>query len=385
MAASVFFNWPTAKRVGIRGQMVRRNGWTTKWWKFQGGIWWLVTDAETRVIRNTDYTREDLRALDWTNMPADCVTAALADAGKTCPETVDPTDPVYIVDPPYTPPTGDPGDPTDPPTTPTPVVDPPADFPTDPGDPPAARPPGDGGGGGGGGGGGKPRPPRPPRPPKPGPTVTLSLMDSRNACYDCSGFGGMQTTTISGTATVAGGSESVYAVTVTRGGKIVSHGTVGPGGSHGFAENVTAAPCHTFRYKARAWAPGMADAVAQESIRMQGCCSGELSIHAYYLSEWGYHTCDNAVFDVDLNGIALGQINLNNGSDGGDRSSNLSASEAQVTAAKAVNPVLTLSFVCALGYCHSGVAYVEVYGANGLIWEGNQDSTTLELPSCPAV
>lgn len=378
MAASVFFNWPTAKRVGIRGQMVRRNGWTTKWWKFQGGIWWLVTDAETRVIRNTDYTREDLRALDWTNMTADCVTAALADAGKTCPETVDPTDPVYIIDPPYTPPTGDPADP---PTTPTPVVDPPADFPTDPGDPPAAKPPG--------GGGGKPPPPRPPHPPIPGPTLTIELTDSNSNCYG--GGDELKTTTILGAVSMGTTSDpkanGTYFCTVRYGSKIVANQTIVPGGNFGFTHQISGYPCSQHTFTARAWRSGVSDVIGSDSVTMQPYCVHPISIHAYYRAVWEYHICDNAVFDVDVNGVALGQINLNNGDDGGDRDAYLSATLGQMEAAFLVNPTITINFACALGYCHDGVAYVEVTDTvtGVVLFSGNQATASLELHFCPGL
>jgi hypothetical protein len=116
----------------------------------------------------------------------------------------------------------------------------------------------------------------PVRVPKTPPTVTITdLMDSRTTCYDCSGFGWQnQTTTISGTVHLAGGSESSYAVSVRRtGGGIVAHGTIGPGGSLGFADTVTSEPGHTCRYTATAWAPGSPDASVSASINMHECCS----------------------------------------------------------------------------------------------------------------
>lgn len=73
--SAIFFNWPTAKHAGLAGYNVRRKDWTTKWWKYSGGFWWVVTAAETRVVKNTDFTRKDLLALDWTNLSPDCVTA----------------------------------------------------------------------------------------------------------------------------------------------------------------------------------------------------------------------------------------------------------------------------------------------------------------------
>lgn len=400
MAASVFFNWPTAKRVGIRGQKVRRNGWTNKWWKYQGGLWWIVQDAYfvydmgyppvNRVVQNTDYTREDLLALDWTNMPVSCVTAALSDSGETCPKTVDPADPVYVVDPPYQPPTDptDPTTPTDPtdPTDPVVIVDPPPPLPPDPKDPPPVEPPG---GGGGGGGGGKPRPPRPPRPPIPGPTLTVVVSDTNTYCYG--GGSELKSTTFYGTVTLGTTADPKanggYFCTVRYGNTIVANQTLTPGGSFGFTYSVAGYPCSTHTFKARAWRSGVADVTASGSASFQPYCVHPISIHAYYRSEWGYHTCDAAVFDVDVNGIALGSINLNNGDDGGDRDAYLSATEEQMQAAFEVNPTITINFACALGYCHDGVAYVEVTDtvSGAVLFSGNQATATLELHFCPGL
>lgn len=108
-----------------------------------------------------------------------------------------------------------------------------------------------------------------------------------------------------------------------------------------------------------------------------------VDIHVYYLQEWNYHWCDSAVFNVDMNGVPLGQINLNNGNDGGTRHAYLTASEAQVTTAAATRPI-RLNFVCALPGCHSNVGYVEATNPlNGaVLYSGQQNSSVLQLSVC---
>jgi hypothetical protein len=111
-----------------------------------------------------------------------------------------------------------------------------------------------------------------------------------------------------------------------------------------------------------------------------------IDIHVYYRYEWGYHCCDAAVFDVDMNGVPLGQINLNNGTDCGSRDSVLTASQAQVTAAAAATGPIKLNFVCSYGQgaCHSNVGYVEATNPlNGaILYSGQQDDSVLELSVC---
>jgi hypothetical protein len=85
-----------------------------------------------------------------------------------------------------------------------------------------------------------------------------------------------------------------------------------------------------------------------------------------------------------MNGVPLGQIDLNNGSDGGSRDAYLSASTAQVQAAAATRPIV-INFVCALSSgCHEGIANVDVTNPlNGaILYSGNQSSTLLQLAVC---
>jgi hypothetical protein len=178
-----------------------------------------------------------------------------------------------------------------------------------------------------------------------------------------------------------------YFCTVWYGDKIVANQTITPGGSFGFMHVVTGYPCSSPTFKARAWRSGVSDVTASDSASLQPYCVHPISIHAYYRAEWGYHQCDAAVFDVDANGIALGQIDLNNGDDGGDRDAYLSATEEQMQAAFEVNPTITLNFACALGSCHSGVAYVEITDTvSGIVlFSGNQATATLALHFCPGL
>ena len=251
MATSVFFNWPSAKRVGIQGQKVRRNGWAATWWKYQGGLWWCLVDgAAPRVVRNTDYTRADLRALDWTNMPPGCATAALAKEGSACPAAVD----LAAVE-----------------TVSSAVSSAvsserywPLDFPSGVGDPPALMAPG-------GDESGSRKASRP-LPLLEGPRVAFQgLADTRVGCYEgtCSD---RQTTTISGEVRVTEGPSSMVVSIHRAGYGLVAHGSLWRGGGvFGWADLVEGHPGYLCRYTATVWAPGMADSKATASIAMQGC------------------------------------------------------------------------------------------------------------------
>jgi len=217
----------------------------------------------------------------------------------------------------------------------------------------------------------------------------LEVTDINSNCYG--GGNELKTTTVIGSVTMGTTTNpkanGIYFCTVRLGSKIVANQTIVPGGNFGFEAEVTGYPCAEFTFKARAWRSGVSDVTASDMVKLQPYCVHPISIHAYYRSEWGYHQCDNAVFDVDVNGVALGQIDLNNGDDGGDRDAYLSATQEQMEAAFAVNPTITINFACALGYCHDGVAYVEVTDtvSGVVLFSGNQATATLELHFCPGL
>ena len=351
--------------------MVRRNGWTTQWWAYQGGLWWLVTTSGWRVVQYSDYDRDDLRALDWTNLPPECVPAALEATGKNCPPLVDPAN---IFAPP----------------TPAPEEAPSwPDYPSDGDDAPPATPLGYGMmSGGGGGGGGRVRK-RKRRIPAGGPTLTIEAYDTNDDCYG--GGAILKSTEITGTVHMGSTdnpkANGIYFATVRHGSNILGSSTIVPGGNFSFSGTVTGLPCSQMTILARAWRSGVADVTASTTVQMQPYCIRPINIHAYYLEEWGYHGCDFAIFNVDINGIALGQIDINNIEDGGTRHSYLSASQAQMEAAFAINPTITINFTCALEWCHEGVAYIEVTDAltGQMLHSGYQDSATLDLHFCPGL
>jgi len=108
-----------------------------------------------------------------------------------------------------------------------------------------------------------------------------------------------------------------------------------------------------------------------------------IKIHAYYRSAWGYHRCDYARFNVDINGVPIGEVNLNNASDGGDRDSTLVASAEQVAAAAVTRPI-RVNFVCALPSCHGNVGQVEIRDlvTGAVMFTGFQNDAELELGTC---
>ena len=90
----VFYDWQTAVRAGRAGHMVRRRGWTTKWLRWLGGLWWLrVTGEAERVVRAADFGKADFEASDWTHMPPECIVEAEQQTGQTCPLPFIPVDP----------------------------------------------------------------------------------------------------------------------------------------------------------------------------------------------------------------------------------------------------------------------------------------------------
>lgn len=77
-------DWFSASAEAKTGRYIRRAGWTDRWWVWRG-VWWDVTEAESRVIRTTDYTRADLEARDWTTEAFDADPCAATPAFNSEP------------------------------------------------------------------------------------------------------------------------------------------------------------------------------------------------------------------------------------------------------------------------------------------------------------
>jgi hypothetical protein len=91
----VFYDWQTAERAARTvGHRVRRRGWTDKWLRWFGGLWWMLEDGEDpRVVQATDFGRDEFLATDWTHMPVSCITEIESQTGTACPAPFLPADP----------------------------------------------------------------------------------------------------------------------------------------------------------------------------------------------------------------------------------------------------------------------------------------------------
>jgi hypothetical protein len=81
------------------------------------------------------------------------------------------------------------------------------------------------------------------------------------------------------------------------------------------------------------------------------------------------HKCDAAVFNVLLNDVVIGEVNLNNLVDGGNRNGTVEVTEAQAIeiASKGGNSV-RLSLQCLLPNCHKDVAEIRITNSSGVIY-----------------
>jgi hypothetical protein len=139
-------------------------------------------------------------------------------------------------------------------------------------------------------------------------------------------------------------------------------------------------------------------------LMMPEKCLSEVDIVVQYVKEKngsfkcrGGHTCDEANFDVLLNGISIGKANLNNGS-GQDKGGSRSSGRLLVTPEIAKKVItkdkrnIILSLKCLSGAnCHSGTPEVQIRKNNELIWHrcspamdrGDQNETKiLEIDPC---
>lgn len=69
-------NFFQARTLCEKEWWIRRESWAAdKWIIFYEGVWWCSTGGAPHVVKATDYGKEDLLAVDWTNVPkelADC-------------------------------------------------------------------------------------------------------------------------------------------------------------------------------------------------------------------------------------------------------------------------------------------------------------------------
>ncbi len=113
-------------------------------------------------------------------------------------------------------------------------------------------------------------------------------------------------------------------------------------------------------------------------LMMPEKCLSEVDIVVQYVKEKngsfpcrGGHTCNDANFDVLLNGISIGKANLNNGNDGGSRYSGrlLVTPEIAKSVLTKDKRNIVLSLKCLSGAnCHSGTPEVVIRKANEIIW-----------------
>lgn len=61
-------DWFAASDTARGGKPIRRVGWSNKWIVYHRGLWWIRTNAgDARVVKATDFGRNELLARDWTD------------------------------------------------------------------------------------------------------------------------------------------------------------------------------------------------------------------------------------------------------------------------------------------------------------------------------
>ena len=288
MSASQLFDWPTARKALHAGWRVRRSGWTDRWLeRWTGGLIWLIlNDGTTRVVRNTDFGADEFLALDWTNLPATCVTdgttpgtgtngcplpynSTTSNSGTTSNSSVggstyggsttggSTTGGSSALISPDQPPSGSTGG--------------------------GQTGSGSGGGGGSGTGGGNRT--RRDNSNTEWPSITLDANDSQINCYAPStannGFikpiltGTVGLTAVSNSYT----GPSMYLVTVKNASSVVWSGWLSPGNSSGFLwhDPNNAVPGSTLTLTARAWATGAPDIQGSKAVELLPWCQYALA------------------------------------------------------------------------------------------------------------
>jgi hypothetical protein len=54
-------HFPWAQDVARLGYAIRRAGWTSLWWRYTGGLWYVIGDGDARVARTHDRTLASAR------------------------------------------------------------------------------------------------------------------------------------------------------------------------------------------------------------------------------------------------------------------------------------------------------------------------------------
>ncbi len=269
MSGSVFFDWPLAARAGKAGLPVRRHLWTDRWLQYYNGLWWTRTGSGApHVVRAEDFGYEEFLAQDWTNLPASCVTDALAATGQTCPEPFNPSDPGR-----FTAEDGSGGSGSGSGSGSVGPAGPPG--------PPYAL-----GVMGGGGGGGRSTRKKPDRTSITWPTLSLTMddMTDPSPCYPGSGEGtGMKKASYGGQVSLSTtedtepgkGAAGTYFVSVRHGHKVLWSSTIIPGQTkdYGPVEVGPGLPgISQFTLEARAWIINSGDITASQAKTMQPWC-----------------------------------------------------------------------------------------------------------------
>ncbi len=368
MSTSQLFDWPTGRAALNEGWRVRRSSWTDNRWleRWTGGLIWLIlADGTKRVVQNTDFGADEFLALDWTNLPAECVTTGTTAGTGTngCPLPYSPGTPGSSDSS-----TSGASSPVSPDQTPS-------------GDSGAGQV-GSGSGGGGGGGGTSTTIQRNNQNVV-WPTISLTIEDTQVNCYEPSNYpDGFVHPILTGTVSLSNPSgtpgSSVFFVSVKNGPSTVVSCSLGPGGSYGFqwSDPLPSRPGSTLTSTARAWASGSPNIQASANVTLLDWCQYSLafdcevdggchegvgwvtvrdanatiiydgcpnqgtlgmgagvtitagcSVSVQYSNTDGPcpggHCCDAAKFRVTLwhNGanVLIGEANLNNGDDCGNR------------------------------------------------------------------
>lgn len=70
-------HFPYARRVARRGYAIRWAGWSDKWWRLIGGLWWVIDGGTKRIAGSSDMTEELMLGWNWTTQAAGCDTTAV--------------------------------------------------------------------------------------------------------------------------------------------------------------------------------------------------------------------------------------------------------------------------------------------------------------------
>jgi hypothetical protein len=79
-------DWFSAEALARAGSQIRRAGWTDKVLVYTG-FWFLVDASGKNVVKATDFTEDEFRALDWTDQPYNANPCAAVPAYNTTPIT----------------------------------------------------------------------------------------------------------------------------------------------------------------------------------------------------------------------------------------------------------------------------------------------------------